>query len=216
MKESELDKLVVYTLRVELVNGQVLRYNIDPENKRYLMCQLTENSEGDDDNKPLLYIWFHTAQKRTAIINTDSVLRITFCYDPKEGIQNPGSYFDNFNLLEKETSLEDRETPDGEIRLHVIVDEYLPRAIVYHKGVAANDNYYTNPLKYNFLDEGALEGFVLELEGDVPYRQFLELTDDDGETSFISFKEIIVLELDTSLIFPNQEESDTDEMDTDL
>jgi hypothetical protein len=211
MKETEFDKLVVHTLRVELLNGQVLRYNLDVESKQYLMRHLRENSDGDEDTKPLHFIWFQTSQERTVIINTDSILRLTFCFDPKDSVQNPDAYYDNFKLIEKETTLKDRETPDGEVRLHVVVDEYLPQAIIYHKGIPANDDYYTNPLKYNSLEAGALEGFELELEGDIPYRQFIELIDDDGETSFLPLKEIIVLELETSLIAPYEDDPDLEE-----
>jgi hypothetical protein len=211
MKESEFDKLVVHSLRVELLNGQVLRYNLDVESKQYLMRRLRENSDGGDDKQLLRFIWFHTSLKRTVIINTDSFVRITFCFDPKDIAQDPDGYYDNFKLIEKETTLEDRETSEGEVRLHVVVDEYIPQAIIYHKGIPANDDYYINPLEYNSLDAGVLAGFEMELEGDVPYRQFIELIDDDGETSFIPLNEIIVLELETSLIFPDDEDLDFEE-----
>ena len=211
MEESAFDKLVVHTLRVELLNGQVLRYNLDVESKQYLMRRLRENSDGDDDKQLLRFIWFHTSLKRTVIINADSIVRITFCFDRKDIVQNPDAYYDNFKLIEKETTLQDRETSEGEVRLHVVVDEYIPQAIIYHKGIPANDGYYTNPLKYDSLDAGALMGFEMELEGDVPYRQFIELIDDDGETSFIPLNEIIVLEFETSLIFPDDEDLDFEE-----
>jgi len=46
MNESEFDKLVVYTLRVELLNGKVLLYRIDTESKNYLIARLRANSDG--------------------------------------------------------------------------------------------------------------------------------------------------------------------------
>ncbi|HEU5366686.1 MAG TPA: hypothetical protein VFU62_14205, partial [Hanamia sp.] len=80
MKEnlrSEFEKLVFYTLRIEMNNGNVLFYQIDSENKNYLLNKLERNSFGDvDSNIP--FIWFETSANRTAIINVDFIVRIIF------------------------------------------------------------------------------------------------------------------------------------------
>lgn len=54
---------------------------------------------------------------------------------------------------------------------------------------------------YHELDEGELEGIDLELEGDFPLRQFISLTDDEGEEWFIPFDQIIVIEVMNEAIF---------------
>jgi hypothetical protein len=59
MDESEFDKLVIYTLRVELLNGQM----------------------GDEQKQKLKTLWFETSHRRQVIINCDSIARVTFCYD---------------------------------------------------------------------------------------------------------------------------------------
>ncbi|SMO54683.1 hypothetical protein SAMN06265350_103226 [Solitalea koreensis] len=50
MNESDFDKLVSYTLRVELINGKVLFYRIDTNNKIFLINNLRERSDGDDSS----------------------------------------------------------------------------------------------------------------------------------------------------------------------
>jgi hypothetical protein len=64
-------------------------------------------------------------------------------------LKNPGSYFDNFNVVHAEDSLEEMPTEGGESRLHVVHEELIPSGIVYHKGIRRNDGYYTNPLLYH-------------------------------------------------------------------
>jgi hypothetical protein len=94
-------------------------------------------------------------------------------------------------------------TKDGESRLHVIHGEVIPSGIIYHKGIPRNDGYYTNPMLYHELDEGELAGINLELEGEFPLRQFINLTDDEGEEGFIPLNAIIVVEVMKEAIFPN-------------
>ena len=53
MDESEFDKLVIYTLRVELLNAKVLLYRIDSDSKNYLMARLRANSDGDEQKQKL-------------------------------------------------------------------------------------------------------------------------------------------------------------------
>jgi hypothetical protein len=201
MKESEFDKHVVYTLRVELSNGKVLLYPIDIENKQYLINKLRTNSEGDDENNLLRFLWVETSLARMVIINTNAIARITFCFDPAAQIVNHKAYPDNFNVVEKDTLIEERETKEGEVRLYVLEEEYLPQVIIYHKGQAPDDQYNNNPLFYSELSPGCLASFNMELEGDLPLRQFLNLTDDDGEETFILLEQIIVMEFFSNLIY---------------
>jgi hypothetical protein len=206
MKESEFDKLVSYTLRVELLHGKVLLYSIDTENKHYLMNKLRVNSEGEEGNDLLHFLWFETSLNRMVLINTKVIARITFCFDYAEYIVNPKEYRDNFNVVEKDTLIEEKKTNEGEARLYFLEEQYLPQAIVYHSGKAPDDNYNDNPLLYSELSSGCLTSFDLELEGDLPFRQFLALIDNDGEESFIPLEHVVVMEFDKNLIYGNDEE----------
>jgi hypothetical protein len=203
MDQSEFNKLVVYTLRVELLNGKVLLYRIDADSKNYLIARLRANSDGDEQKPKVQILWFETSHNRQVIINCDSIARVTFCYDYSVLLKNPESYFDNFDVVHTEDSLEEMPTQDGESRLHVVHEEFIPSGIIYHKGMPTNDDYYTNPLVYHELDEGELGGINFELAGDFPLRQFINLTDDEGEEGFIPFDQIIAIEVMKGAIFPD-------------
>lgn len=210
INESEFDEKVVYTLRVELLNGKVIVYPVDTEIKQYLIKKLRAKSDGIDETEPLHFLWFETSLNRMVIININFLARITFCFDFAFQLEDPHSYFDNFNILHKETAIEEKETKDGEVRLYVIEDEFLPQAIIYHTGKAPDDLYDDNPSIYSSLNKGCLAGLSIELEGDIPFRQFINVIDDDGEETFIPLKQITVMEFDRSLIF---EEDDDEEFD---
>jgi hypothetical protein len=219
MKETEFDKLVIYTLRIELLNGKVLLFPIDTENKQKLINRFRESAEGDITNDRLKFIWFETPSNRMVIVNTDSIVQVTFCFDYASGVINPYAYRDNFDVIVKDTRVEEKTTEEGEIQLHIEEEKYLPQAIIYHKGKAPDDSYNINPLQYSELSEGCLFSFDDELEGDLPLRQFLNLIDIDGEESFIALDQIIALELDKSLIFGEGEgdeevDDDNDEIET--
>jgi hypothetical protein len=210
--ESEFDKLVAYTLRIELLNGKVLIYGINTESKKYLINRLRDNADGDFDKEPLPFLWFETSLNRKVIVNADEIARITFCFDYLQHLEKPNAYYDNFGVVEKDTELLEKSS-EGDTRLHVLEEEYLPQAIVYHKGKEPEDNYDANPLLYSSLDEGCLETFNLELEGDVPIRQFINLIDNDGEETFIPMKQIIIMEFDSNLMFSEEANEIEDEND---
>lgn len=208
LSESEFDENVVYTLRVELLNGKVVVYPVDTENKQYLIKKLRAKSDGIEETEPLHFIWFETSLNRMVIINIHSIARVTFCFDFALQLEEPHSYFDNFNIVQKETALEEKETKNGEVRLYVIEDEFLPQAIIYHIGKAPDDLYDDNPSIYSELEKGCLAGLNIELEGDVPFRQFINVIDDDGEETFIPLKQIAIMEFDCNLIFEEDDEED--------
>ncbi|MEO9004760.1 MAG: hypothetical protein ABI288_08480 [Ginsengibacter sp.] len=206
ISESEFDEKVVYTLRIELLNGKVIIYSVDTGNKQYLIKKLRAKSDGIEETEPLHFVWFETSLSRMVIINIDSIARVTFCFDFALQPEDPHSYFDNFNIVQKETALAEKETKDGEVRLYVIEDEFLPQAIIYHIGKAPDDHYYGNPSIYSALEKGCLAGLNIELEGDIPLRQFINVIDDDGEETFIPLKQIAVMEFDCNLLFDEEDE----------
>ncbi len=200
METSDYDQILAYTIRVELLNGKVLLFPVDGDNRRSVMQILGNRSDGMFDGKALQFIWFESVRNRAVMINVSNLVRISFLFDFDLYEKKPGAYYDNFKQLEKETMLENIKDSEGETRLHVIDDEYLPQVILYHKGVAPDDHYNDNPLTYASLENGCLACFNLELDGDVAFRQFINLTDNDGEETFIPLDHIIVMEFAGELL----------------
>lgn len=205
---SRFEELISYSLRVELLNGKVLIYRLDTENRNFLINKLGKNSEGDEENKNIPFLWFETSFKRHVIINTGEILRVTFLLDYEQPGNEADGYFDNFEVVEKDTSLLPKATADGDTRLYVTKEEYLPQVMIYHKGKLSVDNYYTNPLQYLSLEEGCLELFYAELDGLIPLRQFINLRDNDGEESFIPLQQVIVMEFDNNLLYDSEGEEE--------
>lgn len=214
MTASQFDELVAYTLRVELLNGKVLIYRIDTENKQYLINKLGTHSEGYEGNSSLPFLWFETSLKRQVIINAKEIGRITFCFDYLKPDEISNAYYDNFEVVQKDTLLVPKESVEGETRLYVLDEEYLPQAIVYHKGKPPEDNFDKNPLLYDSLDEGCLGLFMLELDGEIPFRQFVNLIDNDGEETFISLQQIILMEFDSNLLYDKEPDEAIEEGDS--
>jgi len=173
---------VINTLRLELSNGKEVLYLIDGANKEYLLDILSANSDGAYEGERISLLWFETVYVRQVIVNINSIARIVFGSEADVDGSAFLKYRDNFNVLEVEDSLDN-----------------LPQAIVYHKG---------NALLYSSLEAGCLAGFNLELEGEQPLRQFINLMDNNGEETFIPLEQIIVMEFDQSLLYTEDEETD--------
>jgi hypothetical protein len=209
--ENDLDELARHTLRIELLNGMVLIYRIDVEQKQTLIGRLRSNADGTEEGRPINFLWFETSLQRQVIINITEIARITFCYDYTIELEEPNSYFDNFKVLEKDTTLVEEATEEGKVRLHVVTQEFLPSAILYHKGIAPEDGYEINPLLYYELEKGCLGLFGLELDDEIPLRQFINFMDLDGEENFIPIKQIIVLEFENKLLYDSEDEEEEDD-----
>jgi hypothetical protein len=203
---SEFNELVAHTLRIELQNGRVLIYRIDDENKQYLLNKLRTNSEGSAQNRVIDFLWFETFLNRHVIINAHEMFRITFSFDYLEQIENSNAYYDNFEVVERDTSLVSEESEEGESRMYVLEEAYLPQTIIYHKGYTPDEEYSDNPQLFYSLDDGCLGLFHLELDGELPLRQFLNLIDSDGEECFIPLHQIIVMEFDGNLFYTEEQD----------
>jgi hypothetical protein len=210
-EESQFDELAAYTLRIELQNGRVLIYRIDSENKQYLLNKLRTNSEGLEHNQVIEFLWFETFLNRHVIINANEMVRVTFCFDYLEQIGNTNAYYDNFEVVEKDTSLVSEESEKGESRMYVLEEAYLPQTIIYDKGNAPDADYNNNPQLFYSLDNGCLGFFHLELDGELPLRQFLNLIDNDGEECFIPLSQIIVMEFDGNLFYNEEQDEGSQE-----
>ena len=209
--ENDLDQLARHTLRVELLSGMVLMYRIDVEQKQHLIGKFRSNADGTEEGRPIKFLWLETYMKRQVIINITEITRVTFCYDYTIELEEPNSYFDNFKVLEKDTSFVEEATAEGKTRIHVLTQEYLPSAILYHKGVAPEVGYEINPLVYYELPKGCLGLFGLELDDEIPLRQFINFIDMDGEENFIPINQIIVLEFEERLLYDEENENEDEE-----
>ncbi|MBO9199400.1 MULTISPECIES: hypothetical protein [Niastella] len=194
MQEVEFNENVVHTLRIELLNGKVLKYPIDVENKQYLIDSLRLNADGSYEEDRISFLWFETTYSRQVVINEKSIARVIFCIDPAAGVEHQGSYTDNFGIIDKGTA-----------------EGALPSAIVLHKGNAPEDHSQRNPLLYPSLVDGCLASFDLELEGKQRLRQFINLIDEEGEESFIPMEQIMVMEFDQSLFYAEEEGYDEED-----
>jgi hypothetical protein len=206
ISEGGFDSIVYHTLRIELLDGKVLVYTIDIKYKQYLIRKLRDRSDGNDENKSLKFLWFETCLNRSVIINSDSLASITFCFDAGE-VNSKNNYVDNCDVVYSE---DEADEEDNENMLQE-KDVFLPQAIVYLKGQLPEDEYNKNPRTYGSLTRGCLAAFNLELDGECPFRQFINLRDDDEEETFIPLEQIIVMEFDSDLMDLEDDEFDEDE-----
>ncbi len=210
ISQESFDAFVTHTIRIELVNGRVLYYWVSAEEKKRLMEKMNARSDGDEEIIPLNFVWFETALKRQVVINTSDIVKLTFRFDVPGSTSE--SYFDNFNLMEKETLIENKPIENDKTGWFVTDNEYLPQCIIYHRGLQVNpdddDGYASNPIVYNELTQESLYRFAMELDDEIPFRQFVSLIDNDGEQSYVPLKQIIVLECDENIMFGDELEEE--------
>jgi hypothetical protein len=200
MKQSEFDKRVAYTLRIELLNEKVLLYPIDSKTKNKLSATLKSSTIDPKENWKPNFLTFETSLTRFVIINTSTFKSVTFCFDFSALIDNPNAYRDNFNIVEKDVEIEETKIEGNENSLFVSETLLIPQLIIYHKGQIPEPNYNGNPLTFSELNTRCLGQLDLELDGRNPLRQFIEVMDNDGEVTFIPIAQIIVMEFDRKLL----------------
>jgi hypothetical protein len=193
--QSHLDPEINHTLRIELINGKVFFYPLDPDSKEELADQLLELSEGFNSGAPVRFIIFNTSLDRVVMVNVEDISRITFVYDEEMQFgEEEHGYFDNFGVLG-----EDEETDEAE-DVEDLNESDIPQLILYHRGTRPEDEYDDNPLVYDSLEDGCLGDLSLEIQSEDSLRQFIYLKDDDGELSFIATKQVMLMEFDGSLL----------------
>jgi hypothetical protein len=201
ISEDEFDKLVHYTLRIELQDGDSLIYPIDINTKKYLMSIMREVSTDVEDKDYRKFIFFTTTLDRAVFVNTAAVSRIIFCFD-NGPLTNAKQFHDNFEYLKtvEEETTQDEDDADDEL--------YLPQAMI--KLFHPKDD---NVLFFSSLDEGDLCTLDLEVqESSLGLRQFINLIDDDGEENFILLSNIAYMEVESSLLdFDESEMKDDDD-----
>ncbi len=202
--QSHLDPEINHTLRIELINGKVFFYPLDPESKEDLADQLLELSEGFNSGTSVRFIIFNTSLDRVVIVNTNDIARITFVYDEEMQFgEEEHGYFDNFGVLGDDEETEESEDAED------LNESDIPQLILYHRGERPEDEYDDNPLVYDSLEDGCLGDLSLEIQSEDSLRQFIYLKDDDGELTFIATKQVILMEFDDVLL----DEEDLEDME---
>lgn len=201
LTEEQFDALFHHTIRIEMMNGMVLMYGVSTVEKQRVINRLRMKSDAFDSGAPLVFLYFQTYLQRNVVVRVSEIVRVIFCFDAIALAVDPNSYYDNFKVLEKDTNLIEEATPEGKVALKVVTEEFLPSAIIQHKGNAALDGYDANPLLYYDLEAECLGTFNLELDDDnIVMRQFINLMDMDGEANFIAVAQISVMEFEDALL----------------
>lgn len=204
--QSDFDKLVSHTIRIELKDGSTLIYHVSLESKKALRRFLKDYAISDNEND---FLWFYIPEDRLVLINKKELIRITFCFDPPNGTQP--SYRDNFNILANPEETDNTDEVDEEL--------YLPQLIVMHnrqhedtefvKGVTMKtEGYFGNISSYYSLDAEDIEGFDFDyLEDEEEWvlltYKYLQFIDDDGEENFMPLDQLSVIEVERPLIMPD-------------
>lgn len=208
ISEEKFNRLLQRTIRIDLIDGTVLLYQLTQEQNEDAIIGLRENSSGSELEKTgATFMIFRIYQNRLVFVNKDFILRIVFCTDLPTG-DSWIPYLDNFNVLEPNEKTEDNYAiqPEGD-------DELLPLPQAIIKLTNKLDYEGSDILSYSALDDGDLYGLNLEvMEISEPLREFVELKDDDGEYNFIPMKQIICMEVDSNIVdidedFDEEEES---------
>lgn len=219
--QDEFDQVVSHTIRVELIDGSVLHYEVTPEAKKACRNQLTDDSFS---NRIRSFVWFYIPEDRLVLINEREIIRITFCFDAPA--REEVAYRDNFNLLEKYPleiePVEEKEEYEEEEEEAEIADVGLdlPQLIIMHRrekedseivqGVTMKtEGFYGNVSCYFDLHENQTDGLFIENfeEEDgltLMTSKYLQFQDDDGEDNFMPLNNISVIEIQRSFILSDE------------
>lgn len=212
IKQSDFDKLVTHTVRIELKDGSTLIYWVSVESKTALYQLIKKDAISDNDNE---FLWFYIPEDRLVLINKKQIMRITFCFDPPDG-KDP-QYHDNFGLvISEEEELENGET----IETNAGNEIFIPQLIIAHnrqlekteivdKVTMQTEGYFGNVSSYSDLSEGDVEGFEFEYIDDeeewvLTTYKYLQFVDDDGEDNFMPLENLFVIEAERPLLMSDE------------
>jgi hypothetical protein len=210
ISQSNFDKLVSHTIRIELNDGSTLIYNVSKESKTAFHHLLKVDDISDYENE---FLWVYIPEDRLVLVNKKEIVRFTFCFDPLQA--GEPKYRDNFAVIdisEEQDEVDDRQQPEEE--------PDLPQLILKHNrqhedtefvsGVAMKtEGYFGNVSSYYSLDAGDVEGFDFEYledmeEWNLLTYKYLQFIDDDGEENFMPLQQLSVIEIERPLIMPDQ------------
>jgi|GEM_PF-4924759 len=202
ISQSDFDKNVTHTIRIELMDGDVLIYRVSIESKNALRRTLLNEDFNESKRE---FLWIYIPHDRLVFINKKDLVRITFCFDPIQDTQTP--YIDNFSST---VSIEEESVDDQTPKENDLIDDFIPQLIIKHnrqmettevvKGVTMSvDAYFDNISSYSSLNEGDLSGFEFYHDEDLDefeliQYEYLQFIDDDGEENFMPTCNLSVIE----------------------
>ena len=176
------EHVLVHTLRIELLNGRVLRYNVDAYRKEEIenWLQARSNDLMEFSNE---FISFYAVPDRMAFVRIAAIKRLILCWDAAATVSDPWEYQDHFEVTE------------------TIEDELLIPEIII---LLRND-----PVPLIFTDINPDSHFLGYDEQSLSNDHFLKggfisLTDEDGEQNYIPVINIDCLEVDRRFIYPDE------------
>ncbi len=210
----EAEDLMDHKIRIELMDGTTLYYQVSAVAKRAFHHQLYQQDGSMWDS---YFAWFYLPGDRMVLINTREIIRITFLFDVPGTGEPPIN--DNFNLLVKrEEDPTYLDFPDED--LESFPPYFIPDLIIKHRrsledteivdGVTMKtEGYYGNISSYSGLIEayiGGIDylGYDEEERFQLLTSKYLQFLDQDGEENFMPFANLMVIELDRSLIMPDE------------
>ncbi len=213
ISQSEFDKLADHTIRIELMGGLRLVYNVSVEAKTSFLNLLKKDAVSEYEKD---FLWFSIPKDRLVLVNKKEIIRITFCFDPGSGTEP--DYFDNFNVTD---SFNDEPDLDDEIDEIFPDDElYLPQLIIAHKRKKENteivkgvtmktEGYFGNISSYSNLNIGDVEGFNFDYQKEeddwrLICSKYLQFIDNDGEQNFMPLSNLSVIEIERKLIMSDE------------
>lgn len=171
-----------HTIRIELIRGEELLFNVDFETKEEFENFLAYHTD-DLNEHSRNFISFYAIPDRMVFVRIRSIKRIIFCWDVPPLMEIPMIYQDNFGLA---------SDFDGEL--------LIPSAIFLLK-------HCKEPLVFDDLDP---EDDFLNLDEESfenPHflkGGFISMPDEDGEQNYIPVANIEYFEVDRCQIYPDQ------------
>lgn len=175
------EHLLLHTLRIELINGKVLLYNIDAHRKEeledWLRTRTDDMVEFSDD-----FLSFYASPDRMAFVRIAAIRRLIFCWDAAAIIPEPSQYHDHFEVASK------------------FEDELLIPSVII---LLRSD---PKPLTFSDIDpDSDFLGIDEESFSNNHFLKggFISLPDEDGEQNYIPVINIDCLEVDRAFIYPD-------------
>ena len=176
------EHLLLHTLRIELMNGKVLAYNIDAYRKEELENWLQARTDDlMESSNP--FVSFYASPDRMAFIRIAAIKRLIFCWDAVVTVPEPWQYHDHFEVISK---FED-ELLIPEV---IILLRNDPQPLIFSD--IDPDNIYLGITEESFSNDHFLKG------------GFISLPDEDGEQNYIPVTNIDCLELGRAFIYPDE------------
>jgi len=180
--DQSKDYNLKHTLRIELIRGEELLFNVDFETGEEFEDLLSHYTDDLNDHARN-FISFYAIPERMVFIRIEAIKRIIFLWDVPAALEVPLVYRDNFDLA---------SDLDGEL--------LIPSAIFLLRGCK-------EPVVFDSLDPEDDFLNLTEESFENPHflrGGFISMPDEDGEQNYIPVINIEYIEVDRCQIYPDQ------------